>query len=234
MEINTKNINPILGIIPQLFYDLIARIVPGLFVVLSSVLLLTGTNVGITSLNNCIDWYAKLEGVKLEIFLFGLLFSYIVSIFLDGLFRCARVIVKRFNKDNKFFPKHIEKAKISAINSFNKINNTEMNNIILPDVSIMYDDIRLCNPIAGSRLVKIRAEYHMARVISSGILVIYIVYLIKFGRPHNLESSVTLLMLSIAFIVFLLTSMQRRKRYYWGLCNHWVLLKQNEILEKYG
>ena len=157
----TTTIGPISGFIPQIFFDFIARVIPGAFLLLCAHLVVfhDPANFNLT-LTSALEQYKQQEGVKFIIFTAFLFAAYVFSIILEGIYRIFKMAAK--DKWNDILSKQINKTNGTALEYLNKKHSRHFETRIFPDIFIMYDSIRLKNPSAGSRLVKLRAEYYMA------------------------------------------------------------------------
>jgi hypothetical protein len=168
------------SLIPQLFYDLIGRLIPGM------------TLVGLASLlhwesvRGQIDpryWSpaAQETHIPTGIGVLGyILASYIVATLLGGVwFLISPLLWKKRGEDQ------LRKAfKINPLpetlprDSPEALSNVSVEDIDFPDrVAFMYDYIQLKCPKAGSRIVKLRAEQHMSGVLMVGFLMLALINL---------------------------------------------------------
>jgi len=97
---------------------------------------------------------------------------------------------------------------------------------LFPSIAIMYDFVRLYEPAAGARLVKLRAEFHMCKNLASGLLLLAFILLIKTAiLHHDFLAFLISVVISCVAIILLIICYIRRQLFLHGLCNHWFLLK---------
>src|SRR5438132_13956052 len=73
------------SIIPQIFYDLIARITPGLFLILSGIMVWRGNKISSEEVTNLFERLTKENSPVLMTLFFLIFLSYILAFVLDGL-----------------------------------------------------------------------------------------------------------------------------------------------------
>jgi hypothetical protein len=236
IESKNSQITTVASFIPQVFYDLIARIYPGSLLILSTLHITCDEQTcDITSLiANFSSFSVKLSS-DLIIFLSFIMASYLLSVVLDGFykllenfykqfhFRIYRHILKPETIPPNFFERQMKEVVIETLSESRKLfQGIEPSDF--PHVSVMYDAIRMVNPSAGARLVKLRAEFHMARITVVGFMILFAVnLLINYGKYADeifLFNGVCVVLICAFSVVFV----QRRKRFLWGLCTHWLLL----------
>lgn len=141
-----KAANTIAGIIPQLFFDLIARIIPGPVIVGSLLLVFPGTgNVVSKHWEKIFNFVSQNTLISFSV---SLLFFYSASVIFYGLwFFIANVFLKIARK----IPGSIFKTI-----GFSEINDA---GIVF---SLAHDYIKLEAPVAGGRITKLKAEIHMS------------------------------------------------------------------------
>ncbi|MDJ0840356.1 MAG: hypothetical protein QNK37_27850 [Acidobacteriota bacterium] len=171
--VNPKTAVGIGSWIPQVFYDLIARIISGIYVL------------GIFALStneysqryNILQHYfnsPKSSTSTFLLFIGVLVLSYIIAVFLLGL---------------------------SEFTIFRKIISTRDTNEEV-DFSLKYDFIKLYNPIIGNRITKLKAEIHMSKVLVVGSIIALPVNMLNsyfFWDPFYLFLSFFLLLQSVSF-----------------------------------
>jgi hypothetical protein len=153
------------GWVPQVFYDLIGRIVPGAFLLLLCCLLFVDPASG----QAFALFVFKDAGIPFTaILLAGLTVAYVTGTLLGAV---------------GFAVWHRE----WSTESLNKLQ-VEYPVADKPGtgVALMYDSILLHEPAAGARLVKLRAEQHMCRVLIIGTLTLLFLYCWRFWPPWQL------------------------------------------------
>jgi hypothetical protein len=173
-------------LIPQLFYDLIARVIPGAALIACAFLLSKGPAEGLRHLTAWTD--------SLILVLIGnLLAAHIIGSLLGGMwFRIYRLNLLWWRKDKKHglwvkwlhgWAKNGEDRmgeKFSGTYGTNlpRLGQLDMNQMQPTDrVALMYDYTQLRCPKASARIAKLHAEQHMSGVLMIGCLLFAVAYL---------------------------------------------------------
>jgi hypothetical protein len=148
-----------LGIVPQVFYDLIGRVVPGAAILVVGVALLIDD----VQARSAISPLTGLPtALLILVFIVAIIASYLIGVLLGAIgFVCFE---HRRHRTTKF-------ADLSQDIPIGRL--TER------DLPYVYDFILIQNPSAGTRLVKLRAEVHLCRVIIIGCAMLMLLYLIQ-------------------------------------------------------
>lgn len=135
--------------IPQIFYDLIGRVLPGVVVLVSSLLLFQDS----ARSRSLVIFLFTESGAPLSVMLLiGLVLSYLVGVLLGA--------IGFFFQGNEWNVRPPELSKDEGPDLRNK----ELLR------SFMYDAVQLHDPQAGARLAKLAAEQHMCRVLMVGFI----------------------------------------------------------------
>lgn len=167
MDDRTRHVGQISSLIPQVFYDIIGRIVPGMILLILAFLLFRAQ-----------DWQVSTEGVRFGalhfsygcLFVVGLLLSYLVGTILGAV---------------GYLAAHHEWSETAEGQK------AEVPDSGRPEAarydSYIYDAIQLCEPAAGARLVKLSAERNLCRVLMAGFALLGILCLAlpEFSRTHG-------------------------------------------------
>ena len=149
--------------IPQVFYDLIGRAVPGAFLtLLAAVLLIEPPRLAQTA-----DSLLRLPTSVLVCL--GLVVSYMVGIILGAL---ASVLASR-----EWSTKHVQSIIAEVPVNFNAPGITD------GERAFLYDFLQFRNPAAGARLAKLRAEQNLCGVLLVGTAVIAIAFVLTQRQP---------------------------------------------------
>jgi len=221
-----------LNFIPQVFYDVIARIIPGSVLLWFSYLTYYGYY-------KCIE-HAKLilkndYGSSFLVVAEILLLGYIISIVLYGIWlKISQWVNKYFKKGNSspIWRRNSdvtleEDVKSVAITMKNYIS---IQNLNVPSTSFIYDLIRIKMPDVGARLVKIRAECHMCSVLFVGWVILLLMNIINFFEKPLLEAIVfEMLYIALSISIFIYLK-YLEDRFLHSISNHWILfqLTKNE------
>ncbi|HVT59662.1 MAG TPA: hypothetical protein VHR45_14830 [Thermoanaerobaculia bacterium] len=135
--------------IPQIFYDLIGRVFPGVAVLVSSLLLFQDS----AKAKSLVFFLFKDSGAPLSVtVLIGLVLSYLVGVLLGAL--------------GFFFQGNEWNIRPPAL-SIHECPDLRRQELLR---SFMYDAVQLHDPQAGARLAKLAAEQHMCRVLIVGFV----------------------------------------------------------------
>jgi hypothetical protein len=220
-----------LNFIPQVFYDLIARLIPGSILIWSSYIVYFGTSI-------CIEHFKKIMNKTWEInfllFIMILLVAYIISIILSGL--CSfisklksflkTIFEKKVDKKDNFY----DNLKNNTIIAENALKIQSKQNIEFPGTVFIYDYIRFKRPDIGARFVKLRAELRMSKVLGLGWMILFILNILKvpFDSIIELDTIKEFLIIEciigIGLIGILIFYNRLNTKYTLGLNNYWILL----------
>ena len=231
----SSTITPLSGFVPQIFFDLIARVAPGAFLLFLLYFLVFKDPQNFNSeLNNTLARFKQEHGAKTILFFSFIFTSYITAVVLEGVYHIIKNIIDGIlsNRFSDFLGRQISETKEIALkyikNKYDK--NIYITGSIFPDMFIMYDSVRLLNPGAGSRLVKLRAEYYMARVLVIGFIILAIINLFNLNSRFYWCISVEFIFVFL-IITFVAMFLQRRKKFLFGVHNHWILLNEKEVVK---
>lgn len=152
--------------IPQLFYDLIGRIIPGTVLMLMSFFLFPPL------LAKVIKSF-EVTGLSNTVFvLIAIVTSYILGVIVGGL---AYAIM---TKGSPFYIlwKWLSKKIKDLNNSDNPLKKANSENETTENKSVIYDYILFHSPNVGSNLAKLSAERSLSRVLIIGVSIIVVVY----------------------------------------------------------
>jgi hypothetical protein len=185
-------------LIPQIFYDCIARMTPGPTITYTIFLIWWPELSPIRrALKNCIECSAIFTGISI------ILFSYVISLVLEGLRHIE--LNKAENKKSRHKNRLVEEIWNRCLEQYMKSFGIPKKNSI-PRVSeaIALDMIRLRHSEAGSRIVKLRAELGLLKTLSFGwvsIMIVYIAWSI-FSAYHICEYPSTMKSLVVILVLF--------------------------------
>lgn len=229
----------ILDLIPQLYYDVISRIIPGFATIL---LLFVILDLQLGSLfSEIFDTLNPILNSLFFIILFLIVAGYSIGHILEtfGSFIEWKIIHKIFKGkykvpvkiiiDENFFPSSIRDFLLKEINE--NIKNAEEKNIHLSMydcrkiIYLWVDWIQLNHPDVSVGLMKILAEYRMHRHNSVGVIFVLMMYLISvafWGNTINLFVLVALVFL--ALVCFRATAIMH-VIFEWAVIHHLFVLK---------
>lgn len=229
-------------LIPQVFYDLIGRIVPGLIILVTGYFAWKGHNINQQDINNLLNWFEGKEKSTFLHMLSFILISYTVAFVLDGFNKIYRGITKRLKykkeKIDLLDIEYVESIVVKTvctdfIRSSELFKTDIMPEYNFPSVPILYDLMRLKDKEVGARLVKLSAEMKMCQTVITGLVIVIIVCLIN--AIKNIQSiayyAVFISIIILFAISFWAIGNHLKERFQWSLCNHWLLLFKSEIIK---
>lgn len=211
-------------LIPQVFYDAIGRLVPG------SVLVGTCGGLWPGAFSALLHGSALLSIPAGAAWLIG---SYLVALLLEG---CWNLVLgdrtERLHRRGKL------EAKKHALRDFKRLVPEFDSSVFeFPGIPMMYDVVRLVDPIVGANIVKLRAEVQLCRSLLLGWLFILVGLGVDAAMNQTPgEHGVAAGTLIVAVLVMLSLYVKRQGRVLWSLYNHWLLLVQpgTAVIEKRG
>jgi hypothetical protein len=193
------------GWIPQIFYDLIGRVVPGAFLLLLCLLLFLDP----ASAQAIAVFLFKKPGIPFTaILLSGLIVAYVAGALLGAV---------GFAVWHKEWATSLAKLRIRYPEADKPGTG----------VALMYDYILLKEPTAGARVVKLRAEQHMCRTLIVGTLIIFLVYCwMKWPPWDSVQHLVTVAGLAFIASAAHLFNVHLTQRSHLLMMNYWHLLHE--------
>lgn len=223
-------------VIPQIFYDLIARVAPGLAVLAGLYFAYPGhvTPAGVSAAPGAlIAW----ESNRLFALLGLTLAAYVTAFLLEGLWAlvepCCDALLGptgrassnegRGGIEKDRGRKSLERTKKEVVCDFNRMTGADLTVEAFPGIPLMYDFIRLRNAEAGARLVKLRAEASGCRTMALGWTIAFLV-----NTYNAWYAGLPGCLLEVALVVGTVAIWCRHagvtRRFEWGVCNHFLLL----------
>ncbi|MCP4583906.1 MAG: hypothetical protein GY839_20025 [candidate division Zixibacteria bacterium] len=225
-------------IIPQFYYDLLSRVLPGFTLIL---LFSASLNANVfRHVNQYLDESSALQDSSFAMILFYLLVSYLIGQLLSPLSSffeqniVAKLFPKNFNllkniitgKDLSFPPEIIQF--IEDETNINKDNLKQEDDTQLRKyIFIWYDWLKIYKPEIGANIVKMRAQASMHVAITLITLLSIVVYLAAVSLDY-----VEIDVLHIAFyllIIFLCLwgTIRTHKMFRWGVISHYYICKSS-------
>jgi len=212
-----------LSLIPQVFFDLIARVIPGCVVVITWYLTILGPN---KALNTIITASSKQNIFNFWSFALLIILSYILGLILNELWSLTFKRIKdKILKGKK--KKYIE----SCISENNKIrkcfgeSELRLTHEDLPSLHVIHDHLRLFSDSEAYRLLKLRAEARLCEALFTGLLplpIINILFWYNYSRLFMMDRFFIELTAIVAIIVFWRKSNRFEKFYIRGTCISWL------------
>jgi quercetin dioxygenase-like cupin family protein len=219
----------IMDFIPQVFYDAIGRIVPGLILLISFVAIFP---------NLFSDVWQEYKVIFLQapasVAMGTVIVAYGLAIVVEGIRNDTEKVRRWFDQLQKRPSGHAQRLEIwkEAWRDFCKAHpSREGMKPPRPEDAVAIDVLRLLDPAVGSRIVKLRAEVALCRTLSTGwsaMLFLYPIY-ITWAIFAKQELFLFTIVLTVALLVVGIRTISSRRvtidsRHIRALYNHWLLL----------
>jgi hypothetical protein len=181
-ELNEKT-SELMSLIPQLFFDLIARILPGPIIIISIFVPFIQDIKHIRNLINLISYNSNFLMVLLFLFSF-----YAISVILFGLWSLTIHFLSLFKKNH----------------SYNEITDAGFT------FALKYDYIKCKAPVIGNRITKLKAEIHMIGSIAIALIIGFIESIFRFMNSPNLYIYLVFYFISILGSIFSYNHFRKR------------------------
>lgn len=184
-----------LKLVPQLFYDLLARVVPGVVLLISSTFVVLGAS---RACNIFIAPSEQKNAFGLGTLLVLLLGSYLVGLIFGQLWEMSLGHITKMRQEQ--IEAKCQEDRLVEHNRFQEVFGGKALRIeskALPKTFIMRDHLRYFAPSEAARLLKIRAERRMCQVLIVGFSILAVV---------NLAYLVPLTLQRVLFELFLVTA----------------------------
>jgi hypothetical protein len=199
-------------LIPQVFYDAIARFVPG------SVLLGTCILLWPSAGSVLLDESTQLP---LPVGIAWLIAAYILAVLLEGVGSVAFGRAYR-----RLHGRATLRTREHAVRDYALITSEfDSDSFEFPGIPLMYDAIRIKDPVVGANIVKLRAEVQLCRTLLLGwvLVLLGLAFEAVISPLHTGLGAPVLVLMVLISAVFLLL-IERQGRVLWSLYNHWLLL----------
>jgi hypothetical protein len=219
-----------LDFVPQVFYDLISRVVPGIVTALAWYVTLRGPRQAVREIEGILS-NDKLSGWGAFALLAVL--SYVLGFILRELWSLTfdNLMEDRMKEREK-------RARLSALAEYGKARTCRqkpdpgLTYEALPATHTMLDEVRRRSPSEGYRLLKLRAEAHLCEGLFVGLVLLPILNVVLWlilpgGRL--LDPAVLELLMIVALIALWRAGRRLDKYHHSGTCGAWLAL--NDPLE---
>jgi len=188
--------------VPQLFYDLIARVTPGFFICVAFLIIFVTTDEQhAKSINKYLSMTTDFSLWKNFPTTLAIISGYAISYMTGFLVRGIYCI---FLPDDDFNEEYIK----------------------------YYDEIKFADDKAGSRLSKLRAEIHMCTVLGTGWIFAYLFFLLKTAEKISGVKQFIILIIFSALIGILCKSYSRIQKIFYREIDHYKRFKNTTGDEK--
>lgn len=210
------------NLVPQLFYDFLARVVPGASLILIFALVIYSPT-GVVN-------FLLAPGKGYTLFTFGpililILISYLIGFILSQVWIIT--IGKLIEKRQRNLEVDCKKDCIEEYNKIQKIfgcNPKEINHTDMPKINNIRDYLRHIAPEEASRLLKVRAEERLCQVLILGLLILSLVHLWYLFTQFSSERLILEIILVLSIIPFWSRTLRMRKHYINGITISWLVL----------
>ena len=233
--------------IPEIYYDLLGRIIPGTIAVWT-----WPRALGIDAMSALVGMYGGktsptvLSESALVLAITILLAGYLIGHFISPIssFVHSKILPKLFpayfrvlydavtNKRNPYPPAVRDFLNEEVLRMFDVHAEKATPSEYRRATYLWYDWIRLTDPTAGTRLAKMRAEYRMLEalyVVFGGTLILHAVPTLLLPYRSRLAVDWELVIVSLAALIIAVWSAVRLFRtYQWAVVNHYYQIKQLE------
>lgn len=212
--------------VPQVFYDLIARLIPGIVLICCLYTVCYGST---NSLNHfMLIMKYSVKGLAL-LFTLSLIVAYTLSNILSGFISCItnNSCCKKLSTRLSFRSDLSDLRRKNIIDPRTKHVIYELYkipNINIPSIPFAYDYIRLKSPHIGAKLVKLRAECEMCKILAFGWSLLFFINLKNACNFDFIEFLYMELTLFIAIIGIMLLLKSLNKAFLTALYNYWIML----------
>ena len=166
MDDNKRKPNNIGAWIPQLFYDIIARIIPGFFILLILLINVLDADQFINYLKKILLVDNTYDLSTNLLILFGIGISYIFAIILRAI-SCMVLHPIYKIKGNTIDPESESESKELSWKDIGLIENNCKTN----EIALRYDFIKIKDIVNGNRITKLKAEVQMSGILFIGLLI---------------------------------------------------------------
>lgn len=214
-----------LDIIPQVFYDLISRVIPGFVTILAWYVTLRGPREAgqeiVAILTN-----DKLSGLGTSALLAVL--SYLLGIILRELWSATFDQLLRAQLDRQETrAKRWAFDEYAKARAFHRQATLDLAFEALPDDYVMLDDVRRRSPSEGYRLLKLRAEAHLHQGLVTGLIllpILNVVFWLILPNTYPLDRVVLEVIVTVALGALWRAGSRVDRFYNGGTCIAWLAL----------
>jgi hypothetical protein len=201
--------------VPQLFYDVIGRLVPGAVIILSVFVILVGPASLRENPEKLVSFLNPSNVSTTIVVLMGLALSYLTAFVCRGLYHVARWSLREGDDTSSGMRQarletHLRGAltwmRLLILKSQDQLNRTAR----IDSFARKYDFIKLKNPSAGARMTKLQAEQHMIGVLQVGWIICALIGIVLcWWDPLRLIASIILLLFCFGLEAHKLHLLQR-------------------------
>jgi len=197
-----SDFSAVADLVPQVSYDIIGRIIPGIIATFSLAIAVLGPTQALAKIDAfVIHPNPPLSGWAVILFI---VVAYTLSIVLDGIWHIPNLFRHPRHKGYRPDPGN-------------------------PSIPLQYDMVRIKSPEAGARLVKLGAERHQATVLVTGWLIsatINLYFSIAAFSPERLWLEIALV---VGIVDALSTRKHVHESQMFGLIDHWFILQCDRL-----
>ncbi len=196
--------------IPQIFYDIIGRIVPGaMLIIIGSILFVNEDD--LLALVKTI--FLDSEISSLFVFFVFILASYFIAILMGSFGFFIKFKEWEEQSENKYSENYFK----DKINTEKKM------------VSLIYDALHIKYPQAAARCAKLRSEKLLCRTLISGLAIFFVIWGLRYLFASVEFSWYVITILPFSALALFLFHQHLNIRLEYLLSNHWYIMKQERV-----
>jgi len=215
-----------LSLIPQVFYDLIARVIPGMVLLTMWYLTILGPNKAIDAIT-MISSQSNQNIFNFWSFAVLLTISYLVGIILDEIWTLTFRRIKRQERRRRRV-KYIDRCLVQNDQIRKCLGEPELGleRRDLPPLHILHDHLRFHSQSESYRLLKLRAEARLSKILFTGFFLLPVINVLFWywdSRLLMLDRIVLELALIVAIVILWRAGDRFEKFYIGGTYTSWLL-----------
>ena len=212
-----------LSLVPQIFYDLIARVMPGALLFITGFVTFVGPR---ETVRIIVDTSSKQELFTFWTFLAISILSYFLSLLLSEIDSILWEKIR--GKKTKAKTKQCLNKCITEYNSLRKLFGEpalELKNDDFPSIYFMHDNLRPYSASETYRLLKLRAEQHLCEILFTGYFFLSIINIWYWSRTSTLflmDRALLEIVLIVAMYSFWKTGDKLERFFILGTFREWL------------
>ena len=209
------------GWIPQVYYDLLARVIPGSAVVLGVLYLRDGPSRGIDFVFRgiCGQEHSWVCGLGV-----GLLAAYLIGLIIGelGELVAGRLLGRRDSELEKGFVRECLDDHIQVLEAVGR-EPLNLQPDDLPDTDLMAEQLMLVDHYGGSRLLALRAERRLCQVLAFGLFILALGNLLAYSADLIPKRLVVEGLLLLSMLMLWRRSTRLHERVVRRTCTGWLM-----------
>ena len=206
--------------IPQLFFDIIGRVIPGALILLAA---------GVVQSGQIASIKASIATDKGEVAWAGVLVSLLISYFLG--FCLTQVwhgtLGRLARERNLKIEAECKAARLAEHNQTQKLLGQKPLPFApeqLPELFVMHDHLRVALPREASRLLKLRSESRICHCVIIGFSILCVINLVLYVRQSTMDRLLAELCMATTVIALWFRMFNLQQYFADGVCDLWLAL----------